>query len=234
MRYFTTSLAVFAAMACLTGGALAKAPDSTQGATIVPVESLPPPRDTGAMGDDAGAYELGPFDTVDIAVFQVDMLDRTLQVDSSGYIDFPIIGEVKAAGLTTKELGAEIAAELGKSYLQSPQITVYLKGSASLHYTVEGAVKASGTFPLEGRMTLLRAIASAQGVSDEAKDSDVVIFRTVDDRRLAGMVNLKEVRQGAATDPQIYAGDVIVVPVSGGRRAFKDLISAMPLLFWMH
>jgi polysaccharide export outer membrane protein len=83
-------------------------------------------------------------------------------------------------------------------------------------------------------MTLLKAIANAQGVSDDAKLRDVVIFRTVNQKRMAGIVNLGDVGKGKIDDPEVYAGDVIVVPLSGTRRAWKDLLSATPLLFFAH
>jgi polysaccharide export outer membrane protein len=223
-----------AAAICCAVAASADAPVPSGAATAVPAGDLPPPGPNGEVADEAHAYRIGPYDTLDIAVFQVDMLNRSLTVDGTGHIEFPIIGEIMAAGKTAKQLSDEIAADLGKSYLTSPQVSVYVKDSASQKFTVEGAVKASGIFPLQGRMTLLRAIATAQGVADDAKQRDVVIFRNVDNRRMAGVINLGDVRKGKAGDPQIYAGDVIVVPVSGSRRAFKDLITASPLLFFFH
>lgn len=230
MRYISASLAAVAAAALLTG---ATGADSTT-ASAMPASQLPPPDIAGAIVAEQQAYRIGAFDALDITVFQVDLLTRSVQVDATGHIEFPMIGDVTAAGKTAKELGDDIAAKLDKAYLRSPQVTVVVKDSASQKFTVEGAVKASGVFPVVGHMTLLRAIATAQGVDPDAKLRDVVIFRMVDQKRLAGVVNLGDVRKGKADDPQIFAGDVIVVPMSAGRKAMHDLISITPLLFFAH
>ena len=75
-------------------------------------------------------------------------------------------------------------------------------------------------------MTLMRAVARAQGISDLAKLDDVVVFRTVDGRKLAALYNLGMIRRAAYADPAIYAGDVVVVGRSEARRLFKDVLAA--------
>ena len=206
-----------------------------QAGPIVPVSSLPPPDSaTFASGQDED-YRIGAYDTLDISVFQVDLMSRTVQVDGTGHIQFPMIGDMLVAGRTTRQVADELAGKLDQNYVRSPQVTVVVKDSASQKFTVEGAVKSSGVFPLQGHMTLLRAIAVAQGVDGEtAKQKDVVIFRTVDRQRVAGLVDLGAVGKGKIDDPPIFAGDVIVVPTSASRRFFKDLIAATPILFFLH
>jgi polysaccharide export outer membrane protein len=155
-----------------------------------------------------------------------------VQVDNGGQIDLPLIGEVTAAGKTPRELERDVAARLDKgNYVEAPQVTVLVKDSASQKFTVEGAVKLSGVFPLQGQMTLLRAIATAQGVDGDANQRDVVIFRTVNQQRVAGVIDLGRVRAGKIDDPKIYPGDTVVVMTSKSRRALKDLIGLAPLFF---
>lgn len=221
-------LAGAAAMTLISAGARAKP------APPINVSSLPPPDSTAVISGQDHDYRIGPYDVLDISVFQVDLLTRVVTVDGSGHIQFPMIGDVEVVGETAKQAADEIAAKLNQGYLRSPQVSVVVKDSASQKFTVEGAVKESGVFPLQGHMTLLRAIAVAKGVDQDAKPRDVVIFRMVHNQRMAGVVNLAEVGKGRVDDPPIYAGDVIVVPVSGSRRFFKDLISATPLLFMLH
>ena len=229
MRSLTAGLVAMVAVVLLAGGARAGDPAKSMSG-----ELLPKPDAASPVLTQDEDYRIGPFDILDITVFQVDLLSRSVQVDATGHIEFPMIGDVTAAGKTAKELSDDIAAKLDKAYLRSPQVTVVVKDSASQKFTVEGAVKASGVFPVVGHMTLLRAIATAQGVDPDAKLRDVVIFRMVDQKRLAGIVNLGDVRKGKADDPQIFAGDVIVVPMSAGRKALHDLISVTPLLFFLH
>ena len=87
-----------------------------------------------------------------------------------------------------------------------------------------------GLYPVTNQMTLLRAIASAKGMSEFARQEDVVILRTVGHRKMAGLYNVEAIRRGAYDDPPIYANDVIVVGDSPQRRLFRDFVSLSPLL----
>jgi polysaccharide export outer membrane protein len=80
------------------------------------------------------------------------------------------------------------------------------------------------------QMTLMRVIASAKGLSEFARQDDVVILRTVNGRKMAGLYNMGAIQRGIYTDPPIYANDVIVVGDSPQRRLFRDLVSISPLL----
>jgi polysaccharide export outer membrane protein len=196
------------------------------------VGDLPPP-DPPAI-DAQQSYRIGALDVLDISVFQVESLARTVQVDASGHIALPFIGSVVALGKTPQELGADIARRLGDTYIESPQVTVFVKESLSQKFTVEGAVKSPGVFPLVGHMTLLRAVATAQGPDLDAKLHNVVVFRQINQKTVGSVVNLSQVRAGKEPDPQIYAGDIVVVMTSSTRRALHDLVSITPLLFFVH
>jgi polysaccharide biosynthesis/export protein len=148
---------------------------------------------------------------------------------AAGQIEFPLVGQLEAAAKTPRELGSEISKKLGVRYLQEPQVNVYVKEAVSQRFTVEGAVRKPGVFPLVGRMTLLQAVATAEGLENIANSRSVVVFRTVNSQRLAATVNLNEVRTGKYADPQIYAGDTIVVTPSKSRRALQDIIGLTPM-----
>ena len=224
--------AAIATAACLFGAATAAA--STPVGSSSGHVSMPPPDNRGLTVSQQDNYRIGPLDVLDINVWQVDSLTRTVNVDASGDMDFPLIGTVMAAGKTPHELGQEIAARLDKTYLEQAQVSVFVKQQLSQRFTVEGSVKTPGIYPVVGRMTLLQAIATAQGVADDAKTRNVVIFRNVEDKRMAGIVDLGGVQAGKIDDPPIYAGDVIVVPASGARRAWKDILASTPILFFLH
>jgi polysaccharide export outer membrane protein len=76
----------------------------------------------------------------------------------------------------------------------------------------------------------MRAVSTAKGTAEFAKLSDVVVFRTVDGRKMAALYDLKAIQRGAYSDPEIFANDVIVVGDSPGRRLFRDILQATPLL----
>jgi polysaccharide export outer membrane protein len=91
-------------------------------------------------------------------------------------------------------------------------------------------VKKPGSYPVIGKMTLIKAVAQAEGTAQFASLKDVVVFRTVDGKRYAGLYNLSAIRKGIYEDPEIFANDVVVVGDSPGRRLFQDLLQASPLL----
>ena len=74
--------------------------------------------------------------------------------------------------------------------------------------TVDGQVNKPGLYPVIGKMSLMRAIATAEGTSEFARLQEVIIFRTVDGQRMAGVYNLGAIRAGAYDDPGVFADDV--------------------------
>lgn len=153
-----------------------------------------------------------------------------MQVDSSGGISMPLVGTIDARGRTAKEVATAIEATLRGRYVRDPDVTVNIKSSVSQVVTIDGQVVEPGLYPVTNQMTLLRAIASAKGLSEFARQDDVVILRTVDGHRMAGLYNIDAIRRGAYDDPAIYANDVVVVGDSPQRRLFRDLVSLAPLL----
>jgi polysaccharide export outer membrane protein len=179
-------------------------------------------------------YRIGPLDTLDITVFNVETLTRTVQVDAKGRFEYPLIGVVDASTKTPAELANEIAGRLGQKYLQSPQVSVMVKQSMSQRFTIEGAVAAPGVYDMQGRMTLMQAIATAHGLGDSAILRDVTIFRVVHQKRMASVINFADVRKGKVDDPEIYPADEIVVPNSATLHALHELVALTPLLILTH
>jgi len=173
------------------------------------------------------AYLIGPGDVVDITVFNVPELAKTLAVSEVGTINFPLIGEVPAAGRTARALEQDLAKKLDKKYLRNPQVGVQVKEYKSQRVTVEGAVKKPGVYPIEGRLTLLQAIATAQGLQETA-ETTVLVFRATDGRRSGAKFDLAKVRSGEASDPVLKAGDVIVANTSATQKAFESFLKVIP------
>lgn len=167
-------------------------------------------------------YKVGVGDVLQITVFQVQDLNRKVQVAGNGTLTLPLIGQVKAAGRTAQEVESEIASRLQAKYLRSPQVTVYIEEFNSQKVTVGGAVKKPGILPLKGDMSLLQAISAAEGFDTVADPSNVVIFRTRDSERFVARFNVDQIRAGAARDPLLENGDVVLVDASGVRTALRD------------
>lgn len=195
-----------------------------EGQTALPV----PNRGDMVAGDRLAL--IGPLDTIKVDVFGVPELSREMQVDAGGRISMPLIDTIDAGGKTAEELAQEIEGRLRGRFVREPDVTVNITSSVSQVVTVDGQVVEPGLYPVTNQMTLLRAVASARGLSEFAKQDDVVILRTVDGQKVAGLYNIAAIRRGLYADPSIYANDVIVVGDSPQRRLFRDFVGVAPLL----
>lgn len=204
--------------------------ESTQRLTVVKDSAgLPAPNRQDLTAADRPSL-IGPLDTIQVDVFNVPELSREMQVDASGRISMPLVGTIEASGKTAGELAEAIEAALRGRYVREPEVTVNIKSSVSQVVTVDGQVVEPGLYPVTNQMTLMRAIASAKGLAEFARADDVVILRTVNNQRMAGLYNMTAIRRGMYDDPPIYANDVIVVGDSPQRRLFRDFVSLSPLL----
>jgi polysaccharide biosynthesis/export protein len=183
----------------------------------------------GTSGGDNEDYKIAPLDVVEITVFGVVELSRTAQVSSSGMISLPLIKSVRAGGRTQAQLEREIASKLEAGYLQSPQVSVFVKEYNSQRITVDGAVNKPGIFPTIGKVSLLQAIALAEGLNAVADPSGILLFRTVDNKRMAARFDLKQIRSGKVDDPQLQAGDIVMVDDSATRTTLRDIKEVLPL-----
>lgn len=198
--------------------------------SVLPGTDLPTPS-RADIDTNSSPYYVGPFDRLAIDVFGIEELSgREVQVDASGRMSFPLAGVVEVAGLTPSEVEAELVKRLAGAYVRNPQVTVNLKETLSRVVTVEGQVRKPGVYPIIGKVSLMGAIARAEGTDEFSRLDDVIIFRTVGGRRYAALYNLEAVRHGNYADPEIYAGDTVMVGESRGRRMFKDILSTVPLL----
>lgn len=175
-------------------------------------------------------YRLGPLDTIDVAVFQEpDLSVKALQVDASGQIALPLVGSVKAQGMTAAELSQELERKLGERYLRNPQVTVTVASSVSQKVSVQGEVAEPGVYQLTGPTTLLDVISLAKGETEVATLNQIVVFRTVNGQRMGAVFDVASIRRGDAPDPVIHGNDLVVVGYSSAKRFWKNIVSSMPL-----
>jgi polysaccharide biosynthesis/export protein len=205
-------------------------PVAGAGAEVVDASVLPAPNPSDLRAGDR-PYFIGPFDKLRIDVFGVEALSKQeVQADASGRLSFPLIGVVEAAGKTPGELAETIEERLRSRFIRDPQVTVNLMETVSQVITVDGEVKEPGLYPVVGRMTLMRAVATAKGVTEFAKLRSVAVFRKVNGREMAAIYDLRAIREGRYSDPEVYASDVVIVGNSQVRRIFRDILNAAPLL----
>ena len=229
---FVASVAgsIIAAMAVALGSTGAGAADNqaTRSATRPAFPNKPSAPDPTRQAD----YLISPQDVLVVDVFQIPDLSRTVQVDSSGQILLPLIGQVAASGRTVAQLSNEVENKLGRKYLKDPQVTVTVKDYLSQKITVDGAVVQPGIYPIADNTTLLQAIALAHGPDQHVANlSRVAVFRNAGDKRTAAIFDLSNIRDGKAPDPQIFANDVIVVDTSGTKSFLHNVIGDIAPFF---
>ncbi len=136
-----------------------------------------------------------------------------------GQIDIPLspVGEAQARAL-------------GERYVRNPQVTVTVVEAAGQKVTVDGAVTKPGVYEMQGRTSLMQAVAMAEGPSRVADLSKVAIFRTVDNQRAVAVFDLAAIRRGQAADPVVYGDDVIVVDTSRLSSVMRTAVEALPAL----
>jgi len=212
MRRRSSSLAAAAVLA------LAATPTLAASTT-----NMPPPDNIARVTPGATEYRIGPADTLDINVNQLPEFTKTVEVDPSGRILLPLIGQIDASGRTPAQLSDDIATALKKKYMKDPLVTVSVKEAQGQKVTIDGAVSKPGVYPLAGSTTLLQAIALAQGPDPKlANTKKVAIFRTVGGQRRSAFYDLNEIRNGKAEDPTVYGNDIVVVDQSGAKSFMQN------------
>ena len=189
------------------------------------VAVLPPPQNTRQGADQL----ISENDLLEVDVFQVDDLDRTVRVDSNGRISMPLIGTIQAAGKTIPAVEKELEQKYGAKYLQSPEITVFMKESSGQRMTMDGQFKKPGIYPTSSGTSLVQAVAQAGGFTQIADESKVYVFRQFGATKLVANYSIKDIRNGKKPDPRIYGGDIVVAFTSSSKVAINNLKSALGL-----
>ncbi len=194
----------------------------------VPVAPLPLPRGAQLAGSDLIAEQ----DLLDVTVFKVPDLTRSVRVDTRGNITYPLIGTLRAKGLKPAQLEQEIARLLGQSYMNNPQVSVLVKESVQNRVTVEGAVRQPGVFPVVGGMTVLQAIANAGGLSEQADTRRAILLRRDAQGQVSQQpIDIAAIRQGRLQDMVLLQDDRIVVQEATYNRITVTGAVAQPGVF---
>jgi polysaccharide export outer membrane protein len=158
-------------------------------------------------------------DLLDINVFQEKDLSGTYEVDSAGWISFPLIGDVKLAGLSPVEAKAILVGRLTE-FILKPQLTIINKRVAvGAVVTLFGQVSKPGTYPLSGEVSLTQLLAKAGDITEVADQSRIRILRNDGSSTKTIVVNLMHIFDGKQDDLILAAGDIIYV---GQKAQLKD------------
>lgn len=156
-------------------------------------------------------YRIGVGDLIQIDVYDEADLTKEVRVLTDGFISFPLLGSIKAAGLTVPQLEAKVTNLLAQKYLVNPQVTVFVVEFSNVF--VFGEVAAPGSFPIYGRMTVFEAITLAGGFTDVANTSKIKVLRQTDGREISIEADMSRLLKTGDTsqDIELQANDRIIV-----------------------
>lgn len=213
LRTVKVSAIVPAILAVVLLSAQAMAQPATQGAApSQPLNQRSAPNTTNAAapaqpsGQSAAlkaddSYRLGSGDRVRVTVYGQPELTGEYAVDGSGQMSYPLVGQIRAGGLTAHELEQALIGKLSPGYLKNPSISVEVLTFRPFY--IVGEVRAPGSYPFVSGMSVLNAVALAGGFTYRARENSFYVTRTAED----GSKN----KITAGADATILPGDIITV-----------------------
>src|SRR2546428_3802670 len=209
------------------------------GADDQPVQDGPAPQETPATPEIERALPIGPGgllpaaaadhpvgaeDLLEISVFEIPELNRTVRVSERGTISLPLLGEMEVRGLTAMQVEDKLRDALTQKYLQDPQVSVFIREYGSKKVSVIGAVGKPGAYEMLRPRTLLQVLSEAGGLEKEA-GSHLYVIRTVASGATDAIpVKITDLLMNR--DPElnlaINPGDVISVPIDRPVYVYVD------------
>lgn len=213
LRTVKVSAIVPAILAVVLLSAQAMAQPATQGAapsqplnqrsapntTSTAASAQPSGRSAALRADDS--YRLGSGDRVRVTVYGQPELTGEYAVDGGGQMSYPLVGQIRAGGLTAHELEQALIGKLSPNYLKNPSISVEVLTYRPFY--IVGEVRTPGSYPFVSGMSVLNAVALAGGFTYRARENSFYVTRTAED----GSKN----KITAGADATILPGDIITV-----------------------
>lgn len=176
------------------------------------------------------AYVIGPQDILAITVFDASDISGKYTVESDGAFTFPMVGRVKAAGLTVRQLEAELKRQLRDGYFRDPQVSIGIEQYRSQRIFIMGEVRQSGAYPLTGDMSLVEALAragvmtAAEVIIVRAKDAKGPVLPGEDQSAQVIRVDVRSLQNGTLSQNiALRDGDTIFVPRAESAYVFGEV-----------
>lgn len=163
----------------------------------------------------AANYTLRPGDSLHISVWKEEELDRTVLILPDGTLDFPLIGSIKAAGLTPAQLRDGITQQL-KPFIPAATVSVVVKDTLGNTVSIIGQVAHPGDIVMNRSLSVMQALSQAGGPTPYADEDSIVILRKVNGVEKSIPFDYTDVSRGKNLDTNItlQSGDVVVVPTA--------------------
>lgn len=168
---------------------------------------------TSVLASEADDYLIGPGDVLDASVWKDEALTRSCVVRPDGFISFPLIGDVRAAGRTVSQLKADMEKKI-EPYVPQATMSLEVKQVNSLLIYIIGKVNAPGRFIMNANVDVLQALATAGGLNVFAKRNKIKIFRDEKNETRIFPFDYDEVVDGKHLEQNIRLkrGDIVVIP----------------------
>lgn len=147
-------------------------------------------------------YVVGPQDVLTITVWNQADLTGKFAVETDGTFTFPLVGRVKAGGLTLREIEQALKRRLADGFFRNPQVSAAIEQYRSQRIFIVGEVRQPGTYPLTGEMTLIEALARAGSMTATAGGEAVIV------RQPAGAASAKPLLPDVAPDAEVTRVDI--------------------------
>ena len=205
-------IALFTVLVMAAGMVQAQsAPEKAKDDKAKATPEMAKPSDDKAKSDE---YVIGPDDVLSIVVWKEPDFTKIVPVRPDGMISVALAGDIKAAGLTVRQLQENLKKQL-TAYVANPEVSVTVQEFRSQKFNVMGQVNKPGAYPLTGPTTILDAIALSGGFRDFAKTKKIYVLRTTADGKQVKLpFNYNEVIKGNQMDTniQLESRDTVVVP----------------------
>ena len=165
---------------------------------------------------DAGAYNLGPGDVVQLNVLQQPTLDRELQIRPDGTAVVPVVGEIELAGLTTREAEELLTSKLRLFNRDIQDVSLTVVQYNALRVYVLGAVGSPGSFTFNAPPTLWDVLREAGGIAPDANPAAVRVVAVRDGLTINTTHDMTPflAGSGSAPDVELQSGDTVIVPTT--------------------
>ncbi|MCY1670485.1 polysaccharide export protein [Novosphingobium sp. SL115] len=176
-------------------------------------------------------YKLNAADEISVIIYrEPDLSVSDIAIGADGMMAFPLIGTIRAEGMSPSDLGQTISDKLRSGgFLRNPSVAVNVVKYSSHLVTVEGSVEKPGVYPFKPGSKLSAAVSLASGPNRVAKLDQIALFREFPDGMKVAKFDYAAVRQGLMMDPVLAPGDRIVIGTSGLSQFWQDVLKAVPV-----
>lgn len=166
---------------------------------------------TQSIGEVLDQYRLGPDDTIQVTVHGRPELSARLTINRQGFITAPLVGDVEAAGLTSRELAARLAELLGRDYLVDPQVDVEVEEYVSQWVMVAGEIRGPGRVPLKGGTRLKEILSEAGGFGVDAGELITITRKAEASEEVLAIKIDRSAFESGESNPILSHGDIVTV-----------------------